>query len=95
MSGRSPIYEANSRICSDHFVKTCYVLSVLEGFGPSRRMLKPDTVPTVFAFNSPSKCRKSSETRLARAEHKAVVIELLGKKDPDSTEVEFLKPVTT
>ena len=51
--------------------------------------------PNYFAFNSPPKCRKVSEARLARAEHKAVVAELLGEKEPDSTEDEFLNPVTT
>ena len=70
-------------------------LSVLEGFGPSRRKLKPDAVPTVFAFNSPPKRRKLSEARLSRAEHKAVVGELLAEKEPDSSEAEFLEPVTT
>ena len=90
-----PIHEANARICSDYFVKTCYVSSVLKGFGPSRRTLKPDTVPTVLAFNSPPKCRTLSEARLAGVEHKAVVGELLGEKEPNSNEAEFLKPVTT
>ena len=52
-------------------------------------MLKPDTVPTVFAFNSPPKQRKLSEARLSRAEHKAVVGELLGEKEPDSSEAEI------
>ena len=73
----------------------CYVSSILEGFGPSRHTLKPDVVPIVFAFNSPPKQRKLSEARLARAEHKAVVGELLGERDPDSSEAEFLEPVTT
>ena len=61
-------------------VETCYVSSVLEGFGPSRQTLKLDVVPTVFAFNLPPKHRKLSEARLARAEHKAVMTKLLGKK---------------
>ena len=60
------------------------------GFGPSRRTLKADAVLTVFAFNSPPKCRKLSEARLARAEHNTVVTELLGEKESDSTKAEFL-----
>ena len=97
MAGRSPyIYEANACVCSNHFVKTCYVSSILEGVGPSRQtLLKLDAIPTVFAFNSPPKRRKLSEARLSRAEHKAVVGELLGKKEPDSSEAEFLEPVST
>ena len=78
-----------------HFVETYYVSSVLEGFGPSRQTLKPDVVPTVFAFNSPPKHRKLSEAKLARAEHKAVMTKLLGKKQSDSSEAEFLEPVNT
>ena len=58
-------------------------------------MLKPDAVPTVFAFNLPPKRRKLSEARLSRAEHKAVVGELLAEKEPDSSKAEFLEPVTT
>ena len=58
-------------------------------------MLKPDAVPNVFAFNSPPKQRKLSEARLARTEHKVIVGELLGEKGPDSSEVEFIEPVTT
>ena len=61
----------------------------------SRQTLKPDAVPTVFAFNSPPKRRKLSEARLSRAEHNAVVGELLAEKEPDSSEAEFLEPVTT
>ena len=87
-----PIYEANACICSEHFSKTCYVSSVLEGFGPSRQTLKPDAVPTVFAFNSPPKCRK---LRQARAQHKAIVKKLLGDSTGESAEAEFLEPITT
>ena len=86
-----PIYEANARVCSEHFSKTCYVSSVLEGFGPSRRTLKPDAVPTVFAFNSPPKRRKLSEARQA----KAVVNELLGDSTGESAEAESIEPIIT
>ena len=88
-----PIYEANACICSKHFSETCYVSSVLEGFGPSRRMLKPDAVLTVFAFNSPPKRRKLSEARQAKAQHKAVVNELLGDSIGESSEAEFTEPI--
>ena len=36
-----------------------------EGFGPSRRTLKPDAVPTIFTFSSPLKCKKFNEARQA------------------------------
>ena len=51
--------------------------------------------PECFAFNSPPKRKKLSEARPARAEHKAVVGELLGEKGPDSSEAEFFEPITT
>ena len=51
--------------------------------------------PNCFAFNSPPKYRKLSEARLARPKHNAVVAELLGEKEPDRSEAEFLKPATT
>ena len=50
---------------------------------------------TIIVFNLPPKHRRLSEARLARVEHKAVVNELLGEKEPDNTEAEFLEPVTT
>ena len=90
-----PIYEANARVCSEHFSETCYILSVLEGFGPSRQTLKPDAVPTVFAFNSPPKHRKLSEARQAKAQHKAVVNELLDNSTGESAEAEFIEPIIT
>ena len=66
-------------VCSDHFTEHCYVSSILKGFGPSKRTLKADAVPTIFAFNSPPKRRKLSEARQAKAQHRAVVEELLEK----------------
>ena len=58
-------------------------------------MLKPDTVPTVFAFNSPPKRRKLSEVRQAKAQNKAIVNELLGDSTGESAEAEFLEPIIT
>ena len=76
-----PIYEANARVCSKHFAEACYVLSVLEGFGP----LKLDAVPTIFTFTSPPKCRKLSEARQAKAKHRDVMKELM---ENDATEAD-------
>ena len=60
-----------------------------------RGILKPDAVPTVFALNSPPKCRRLSEPGLARDIHKAAVTEILDEKKSDSTKAAFLEPVTT
>ena len=60
-----------------------------EGLGPSRQILKSNTVLTVFAFNSPPKCRKLSEARLVRVEHKAVVTELLARKNLNVPRLNF------
>ena len=72
-----PIYDKNARVCSDYFVPGDFVTSVLKGFGPSKRTLKPDAVPSVFSFAPPAKLRKISEARIARAEHQATVKHLI------------------
>ena len=72
-----PIYDKNARVCSDHFEETSYVSSVLARFGPSRRTLKADAVPTIFSFNSPPKRRKLSEARQAKAQHRDLMEGLL------------------
>ena len=68
-----PIYDKNARVCSDHFEEASYVTSVLAGFGPSRRTLKADAVPTIFSFNLPPKRRKLSKARQAKAQHRDLV----------------------
>ena len=54
---------------------------MLEGFRPARQTLKPDAVHvlTIFTFNSPPKRRKLREARQAKAQHSAIVEELLDK----------------
>ena len=92
-----PIYDKNARVCSDHFEETSYVSSVLAGFGPSRRTLKADAVPTIFSFNSPPKRRKLSEARQAKAQHRDLVEGLLEAScsaTPSAT-VEPVREVTT
>ena len=42
---------------------------ILPGFGPTKRTLKPAAVPTKFCFVPVPKRRKTSEARIARAEH--------------------------
>ena len=64
-------------MCSKRFAETCYILSVLEGIGPSRQTLKLDAVPTMFGFSSPPKCRRFSEVRQAKAQHMDVMKQLL------------------
>ena len=54
-----PIHEANAPVCSDHFTETCYVLLVLEGFGPYRRTLKPDSMPMNFLFQFSSQAEEA------------------------------------
>ena len=91
-----PIREANARVCSDHFAETCYVSSVLQGFGPSRQTLKPDAVPTIFTFNTPPKHWKLSKARQAKAQHRAIEKELLDEGDGAESSVhEPVRLVTT
>ena len=50
--------------------------AVLEGFGPTKRILKPDAVPTKFCFTPATKRRRVSEVRRARAEQQDIIKEL-------------------
>ena len=52
---------------------------------------KPDAVPTIFSFNCPPKCRKLSEARQAKSQHKDLMEELLGERNYT---VESLQPVS-
>ena len=49
----------------------------IEGFRPKRVMLKPEAVPTVVCFSQPTKHRKLSEAREAKAMHCFIIEDLL------------------
>ena len=49
----------------------------MEGFGPKQPTLKADAVPTVFCFSQPTKRRKLSEAREAKALHRSIIDDLL------------------
>ena len=49
---------------------------MLKGFGPSKKMLKPDVVPSIFSYMPPSKQRKTSEARSAVATHHDIISNL-------------------
>ena len=51
--------------------------SVLEGFGPLKKMLKPCAVLSIFSYKLPSKQRKTSEARNALVMHHDIISELL------------------
>ena len=59
------------------FLPEDFIGSVLEGFGPSKKTLKPDALPSVFSFVPPPKRRKTSEARIAQATHRGIIDELL------------------
>ena len=69
--------DKNARVCSNHFLPEDFIGSVLEGFGPSKKTLKPDAVPSVFSYMPPPKRRKTSEARIAQATHRGIINELL------------------
>ena len=51
---------------------------MLEGFGPSKKTLKPDAVPSVFSFVPPPKSEgMTSEARIAQTTHHGIIDELL------------------
>ena len=66
-----PVHDKNARVCSEHFYENNFVSAILPGFGPTRPTLKPKVVPTKFC-----KRRKTSEARIARAEHRDIIKEL-------------------
>ena len=68
-----PVSDKNARVCSNHFLPEDFIGSVLEGFGPSKKTLKPDAVPSVFSFVPPPKRRKTSEARIAQATHRGII----------------------
>ena len=80
-----PIQDSNARVCSQHFSEDCFVSAVISGFGPSRRSLKAEAVPTLFSFKSAPKRRKLSEAREMRAEQCSIVEELLAESSTPPT----------
>jgi len=54
-----------------------FVSSAAEGFEPKRPMLKLDAIPTEFCFSNPTKHRKLSEAKEARAMHCSIIDDLL------------------
>ena len=79
-----PVSDKNARVCSNHFLPEDFIGSVLEGFGPSKKTLKLDAVPSVFSFVPPPKRRKTREARIAQAAHRGIIEELLSPPDPSS-----------
>ena len=85
-----PISDKNARVCSSHFLPEDFVGSVLEDFGPSKKVLKPDAVPSVFSYVPPPKRRKTSESRIAQATHRGIINELLSPGPSQQSEPEPL-----
>ena len=83
-----PINDKNARVCSNHFLPENFTGGVLEGFGPSKKTLNPDAVPSVFCYAPPPKRRKTSEARNALATHRDVINELLSA-GPSNQQKEF------
>ena len=50
---------------------------MLKGFGPSKKMLKPDAIPLVFCYVLPTKVKETSKARIVLATHRDMVNELL------------------
>ena len=55
------LHENNAWVCYKYFLSEDFTGGVLEGFRPSKKMLKPDAVPSVFCYVSPTKLRKTSK----------------------------------
>ena len=67
-----------------------FVGCIIEGFIPSKKTLKPDTVPFVFVIlhMPPTKQRKTGATKIVQAAHYSIVSELLNR-EPSQQELEF------
>ena len=61
---------------------------MLEGFGPSKKMLNPDAVPSVLCYAPSPKRRKTSEAQIALATHRDVINKLLSA-GPSNQQNEF------
>ena len=57
-----------SYVCSDHFSKDCFEISLMEQLtgNKQRRRLRPEAVPTDFLNRSPVKPRKSTQLRFQK-----------------------------
>ena len=78
-----PLNDKNAHVCSQHFLPGDFTGSVLEGFGPSKKTLKLDAVPSVFSYVPPSKRRKTIEAQSALATHCDIITELLSAGPSD------------
>ena len=65
-----PIADKNAQVYSEHFNEDGFAGAIFPGFEPTKQTLKPDTVLTNFCFVLVPKRRKTSEVRIARAEHR-------------------------
>lgn len=61
---------------------------MLKGFGPSKKTLNPDAVPSVFYYMLPPKRRKTSEAQITLATHHNMINELLSA-GPGNQQNEF------
>ena len=89
-----PLNDKNARVCFKHFLPEDFTGSVLEGFGPSKKTLKPNAVPSVFSYASPSKRRKTSEARNALAIHRDIINKLLSAGPSDIHDQNEPEPLT-
>ena len=72
-----PLNDKNARVCSNHFLPEDFTGGVLDGFGPLKKMLKVNAVPSVFCYAPLPKQRKTSEVGIALATHSDMINELL------------------
>ena len=56
-----PLDDDNAGVCSKYFLPKDFTGGVLERFGPLKKTLKPDAIPSVFCYAPPPKQRKTSE----------------------------------
>ena len=63
-----PILKSSTRICSEHFEKTCFIE------GSVRRLLKPTAVPTIFSCSSHKDSLSASAAMIQHKVHSGNLI---------------------
>ena len=68
-------FNANRVVCEDHFEQQCFeddVRAKVMGYAPTRKLLKPDAVPTIFLHRRIPGERQSTKKRKQRTERENV-----------------------
>ena len=69
------VYHKSRVVCEEHFTPDCFkedIMAKVMGYTPSKKLLKPGTVPTIFLHHQTEKKRFSKKRRRERQEQNEV-----------------------